>query len=195
KAKAAAEAEAKRKAAEAAREKAEAEAREKAEEEAKARAAAEARRKAAEEAKARAMAEAKREMEEEAKVIAAAEARKKAAEDARRKAELEEQINNERREQTEREANKWANRYIKPRVEGLWLKPPAARGGLSCIIQVRTLGDGTVVEARVVKSSGDATFDRSAESAVKKASPLPMPSDPRVAAELRSFTFKFDPSG
>lgn len=104
-------------------------------------------------------------------------------------------MDGERKEQAEREANKWANRYIKPRVEGLWLKPPAARAGLSCIIQVRTLADGTVVEARVTKSSGDAAFDRSAESAVKKASPLPMPSDSKVAAELRSFTFRFDPSG
>ena len=52
---------------------------------------------------------------------------------------------------------------------------------------------GDVTSVQVIKSSGDTAFDRSAEAAVYKASPLPMPDDPRVAQQLRSFTFTFKP--
>jgi colicin import membrane protein len=45
----------------------------------------------------------------------------------------------------------------------------------------------------VIKSSGNAIFDRSAESAVYSAAPLPQPKDPKAAAELRDFHFVFKP--
>jgi colicin import membrane protein len=44
-----------------------------------------------------------------------------------------------------------------------------------------------------VKSSGNPVFDRSAESAVYKAAPLPQPSDPKAAEALRDFQFIFKP--
>jgi colicin import membrane protein len=46
---------------------------------------------------------------------------------------------------------------------------------------------------KIVKSSGNAVFDRSAESAVYKAAPLPQPTDPKAAAEFRDFQFIFKP--
>jgi colicin import membrane protein len=36
-------------------------------------------------------------------------------------------------------------------------------------------------------------FDRSAEVAIRKASPLPMPEDDNIAKEFRSFTLTFNP--
>jgi colicin import membrane protein len=56
------------------------------------------------------------------------------------------------------------------------------------------MSDGTVMDAEVISSSGDEDFDRSAENAVNKASPLPVPKDKELfAREFRSFQFLFDP--
>jgi len=46
-----------------------------------------------------------------------------------------------------------------------------------------------------VKSSGNTTFDRQAELAVRKASPLPVPDDPRLFQQMKDIQFEFDPSG
>jgi colicin import membrane protein len=58
---------------------------------------------------------------------------------------------------------------------------------------VSLLPGGDVKSVTVVKSSGDTLFDRSAESAVYKAAPLPQPSDPKAADALRDFQFIFKP--
>jgi len=50
-----------------------------------------------------------------------------------------------------------------------------------------------VLEARVVRSSGDPAFDRQAERAVLKASPLP--TDARVFDKMRTIRFVFAPEG
>jgi colicin import membrane protein len=51
-----------------------------------------------------------------------------------------------------------------------------------------------VIDAEVVSSSGDEIFDRSAENAVNKASPLPIPKDKELfSREFRSFQFLFNP--
>jgi colicin import membrane protein len=50
-----------------------------------------------------------------------------------------------------------------------------------------------VMDAEVISSSGDEDFDRSAESAVNKASPLPVPKDKELfARKFRSFQFLFN---
>ena len=56
------------------------------------------------------------------------------------------------------------------------------------------MSDGTVIDAEVISSSsGDEDFDRSAENAVNKASPLPVPRDKaQFAREFRSFQFLFN---
>jgi colicin import membrane protein len=83
---------------------------------------------------------------------------------------------------------------IKRKVAGSWIRPVSAPEGLKCTIQVRLMSDGTVIDAVVVTSSGDAIFDRSAENAVHKASPLPVPKDKELSArEFKSFKFLFDP--
>ena len=40
----------------------------------------------------------------------------------------------------------------------------------------------------------DWAFDRSAEAAVRKADPLPMPDSPSLQAQFRDFKFEFDPA-
>ena len=63
-----------------------------------------------------------------------------------------------------------------------------------CTLRITIIPGGEVGVIEILKSSGDATFDRQAENAVRKAAPLPFPSDPRLIRKLRSFTFDFCPS-
>ena len=83
---------------------------------------------------------------------------------------------------------------IKQKVNRSWIRPVSTTAGLKCTIRVRLLSDGTVMDAEVISSSGDEDFDRSAENAVNKASPLPVPKDKELfAREFRSFQFLFNP--
>lgn len=82
---------------------------------------------------------------------------------------------------------------IQQKVNRNWLRPPATAQGLSCRIQVKLIPGGDVVEAKVIRSSGNAAFDRSAEGAVRKASPLPLPTDPKLFSLFRNFDFEFKP--
>ncbi|HJP34753.1 MAG TPA: cell envelope integrity protein TolA, partial [Gammaproteobacteria bacterium] len=58
---------------------------------------------------------------------------------------------------------------------------------------VRIIPGGEVVDAQVTQSSGNAAFDRQAENALRKAAPLPIPSDPRLFQRMREIIFVFDP--
>ena len=83
---------------------------------------------------------------------------------------------------------------IKQKVNRSWIRPASAAAVLKCTIRVRLLSDGSVIDAVVISSSGDEDFDRSAENAVNKASPLPVPKDKELfAREFRTFQFLFNP--
>jgi colicin import membrane protein len=87
-----------------------------------------------------------------------------------------------------------ATRVIMRKVERSWIRPPGTQDGLSATIRVKVIPGGSVRDATVIKSSGNSGFDRSAELAVRKASPLPVPSDAEIFNQFRSFTFNFSPS-
>ena len=72
--------------------------------------------------------------------------------------------------------------------------PPGLEDGLNCTLYVRMIPGGEVIEARVIKSSGSPTFDRQAENAVRKASPLPVPAEPKLFDRMREIQFTFDPN-
>ncbi len=82
---------------------------------------------------------------------------------------------------------------IKQKVERNWIKPTTFKKGLSCTVLVRMMPSGEVLEVKVVKSSGDPIFDRSVEQAVRKAAPLPLPSDSSLFASFRNLKFLFKP--
>jgi colicin import membrane protein len=196
-ARAKAEAEQQRKAEVAAKAKAEAEQQRKAEVAAKAKAEAEQKRKAEAEAKAKAEAEKKRKAEAEAKAKAEAEKKRKAEAEAKAKAEAEaemrRQIAAEQEEARARSALSEYIPYIQDKVQRNWLRPAGSAAGLSCLIKVRLIPGGDVVSATVVRSSGDPLFDRSVETAVLKASPLPLPTDATLFNHFREINFNFDP--
>jgi len=83
---------------------------------------------------------------------------------------------------------------IQQKVNNRWIKPLSAAKGLRCTIRVKLLPSGDVMDVRVVSGSGDSVFDRSAENAVLKASPLPVPKDRALfSKKFRTFTFVFKP--
>ena len=82
---------------------------------------------------------------------------------------------------------------VRTKVASVFIYPPDLEDGLNCTLYVRMIPGGDVVEARVTQSSGNASFDRQAENAVRKASPLPVPSNPRLFKRMREIKFVFDP--
>ncbi|MCZ7597356.1 MAG: cell envelope integrity protein TolA [Gammaproteobacteria bacterium] len=84
---------------------------------------------------------------------------------------------------------------IKEKVSRNWNRPAGAGSGLEVVIQVRVTRSGEVVSADIVQSSGNELFDDSTLRAVLKASPLPLPSDPKYYEFISTFNFRFNPEG
>jgi colicin import membrane protein len=83
---------------------------------------------------------------------------------------------------------------IKQKIMQNWNQPNTVPDGLSCRIRVNLIpSSGDVMAVNVEKSSGNRLFDESAERAVLKAATLPVPKDPKIAEQFRSFTLLFDP--
>ncbi len=59
-----------------------------------------------------------------------------------------------------------------------WILPENVDKGLSSQFRIRLAPSGAVLEVNLMRSSGDAILDRSAQTAIYKASPLPVPADP-----------------
>ena len=82
---------------------------------------------------------------------------------------------------------------IEQRVSRSWNRPVGVAKRLKCEVNVRLTPNGEVLSANVVRSSGNAIFDRSVENAVYKAAPLPLPRDPTLFDNFREIRFVFDP--
>lgn len=80
---------------------------------------------------------------------------------------------------------------IRQKVERNWIRPASAREGISCVVLVKQIPGGEVVEVRVAECNGDAAVVRSIEAAVLRSSPLPEPPDPKLFD--RSLRFEFRP--
>ena len=204
-----AEEEAKKKAAEDAKKEAAEEAKKQAAEDAKKKAAEEAKKKAAEDAKKKAAAEdAKKKAAEEAKKKAAADAQKKKAQEAARKAaedkkaqalaELLSDTTERQQALADEQGDQVAGSFddlIRLRAAEGWARPPSARKGMTVVLQINMLPDGTITNASVLRSSGDGPFDSSAVAAVKNIGRLTemqgmKPSD---FNQYRSFKMTFTP--
>lgn len=189
-------------AAEQARREAEEQAQREAEEQARreAEAAEQARREAEEQARREAEEQARREAEEQARreAEAAEQARREAEEQARREAEEQARREAEAAEQARRleEARGTFDGAIRQKIERAWTRPASVPSGLSCVVAVRLGPGGSVLSAQVVQSSGNSAFDQSAERAVFRADPLPMPDEAALAAPYRQgVELVFNPDG
>ena len=71
-------------------------------------------------------------------------------------------------------------RAIQVHVEQRWYEPPGLAAGLSCTIFVSQIPGGEVVGMRFGPCNGNAAVRQSIENAVRNASPLPAPPEPRL---------------
>jgi colicin import membrane protein len=193
-----AEAERKRKADQAAKKKAEVERKRKAEQAVKQKAETERKRKAEAVAKQKAEAERKRKAEQAAKKKA--EAERKAREAAARQREAEQAMQAEiaAEQQAEKEARDQGViaehvAYIQEKVRRNWLRPAGSSDDFTCTLEVSLIPGGDVAKAHVVQSCGSTVLDRSVESAVFKAAPLPVPRDSGLFHHFRELRFVFSP--
>ena len=132
------------------------------------------------------------------------EVKRKAEEDKRRQdetAELQHKLAEEERLETEArltaENNKRLQslrsqyvRLIEQKVERNWLRPSTSISNMSCEVIVTQTSLGDVIDVSLGKCVNDLAFQRSIERAVRKASPLPAPLDPKVFDREIHFTFK-----
>ena len=178
--------------------KAEAEKKKKLEAEKKKKAEAEKKKKAEAEKKKKLEAEKKKKLEAEKKKKAEAEKKKKLeAEEKKKEAERKKQeAEQAQRERDEQEAVSafgavaWA---IQEEVRINWNPPAGDFEGFSVLFTIRVDREGNVTSVTMVRSSGNARFDESAENAIYKASPLPIPGEPRFYEYLKEFQFRFMP--
>lgn len=93
------------------------------------------------------------------------------------------------------EASSW-QAVLAQRIEQNWSRPQSARNGMRCEISINLVPNGHVVNASIIKGSGDSAFDRSALTAVELAQPFPEVKDipPEVFERyFRKFTLSFSP--
>jgi len=69
---------------------------------------------------------------------------------------------------------------IRQRVMSRWSQPATATLGIECIVNIKQLPGGVVVDVSIGRCNGDAAVQRSIVAAVNNASPLPPPADPSV---------------
>jgi colicin import membrane protein len=81
---------------------------------------------------------------------------------------------------------------IRQRVMSRWVQPPTATAGIECIVNIRQLPGGEVMDVSIGRCNGDAAVRRSIEAAVRNASPLPSPADPSVFQ--RNIQLEFRPT-
>lgn len=82
---------------------------------------------------------------------------------------------------------------IRTRVMDRWMMP-ARWSGLRCTLQITLMSTGKVLQVAVIKSSGDPEFDASMATAVRDASPLPLPVDKTLFGSFQQLEMVFDPA-
>ncbi len=74
-----------------------------------------------------------------------------------------------------------------------WILPENANSSMSSQFRIRLAPNGVVLEVSLTRSSGDPILDRSAQSAIYKASPLPVPNDPQTFNLFRDISLTVRP--
>ena len=83
---------------------------------------------------------------------------------------------------------------IYQRIVDNWSRPPSARNGMEVELRVELVPTGDVVAVTILRSSGNAAFDQSAEAAVRKARRFEVPKESRLFEQrFRRFNLLFRP--
>ena len=134
--------------------------------------------------------EKKQKLEEEKKKKEA-ERKRKEEEKKRKEKELQEALEAEQLEYEQSEISKYTGLIINA-IESEF-NETNLKEGLSCVILIRMIEGGKVIESNIVESSGNELFDQRAEKAVYSASPLPVPSEIRLFNKMRTIRITFEP--
>lgn len=74
-----------------------------------------------------------------------------------------------------------------------WILPENVDSSMSSQFRIRLAPDGAVLEVSLTRSSGDPLLDRSAQTAIYKASPLPVPADSETFNLFRDISLTVRP--
>jgi colicin import membrane protein len=124
------------------------------------------------------------------------EAEQRRAADARaqetRESELKQQLENEEGEQRLAQSGVF-DKYralIEQHIYRYWNRPPSARPGIECTLTITQAPGGVVLTVNIGACNGDSAMRQSIENAVLRASPLPLPPDPRAFERIVILQFK-----
>ena len=81
---------------------------------------------------------------------------------------------------------------ITAKISRAWLRPPTARAGIECVLNVTQVPGGEVTQVSIGECNGDQAVRESIEAAVYRASPLPPPPDPALFERNLKINFKPD---
>ena len=81
---------------------------------------------------------------------------------------------------------------IAAKINRAWLRPPTARPGISCVLNVTQVPGGEVTQVSIGECNGDQAVRESIEAAVYRASPLPPPPDPALFDRNLRINFRPD---
>ena len=84
---------------------------------------------------------------------------------------------------------------IKQAIYLQWINPEGMNSGDFCRLRINTAPGGVVLDVKLIASSGNTVLDRSAQAAIFKASPLPVPEDLKLFDAMRVIDFTFRPEG
>jgi len=79
---------------------------------------------------------------------------------------------------------------IQAKVKGNWILPPDLQGNPEAVFLVVQLPTGEVLSTRLIKSSGNASYDAAVERAILKSSPLPLPASRELFSRELKLTFR-----
>ncbi len=78
-------------------------------------------------------------------------------------------------------------------IQQNWNRPPGTRPDMKVELEIRLGPGGELLTARVVQTSGNEAFDRSALQAVNRISTFPVPEEPRLFEHFRTLNLVFKP--
>jgi colicin import membrane protein len=85
----------------------------------------------------------------------------------------------------------WAS-LIAQKITRAWLRPPTAKAGIDCMLNVTQIPGGEVTHVSFGQCNGDQAVRESIEAAVYRAAPLPPPPDPSLFESDLKIEFKPD---
>ena len=111
---------------------------------------------------------------------------------AEREADLKRSLDQEIRADAARSSGALASwqSQITARIQRAWLKPPSARSGIECVLNVTQVPGGEVTNVTIGACNGDQAVRESIAAAVYRASPLPPPPDPTLFERNLVITFR-----